>query len=213
MSTLRTWLASCALLVIGGVALATATDGFRAFTSEAARRVEIRRHPPQVPAVTLETQSGAHVDVADLRGKSDADVIAAMLNVTDSRFQTELKLQAKDAGKLPRDYQIPAVHRENFPERIAAALKPARDAGLLPAFPFGCDFTDVEQRLIPALQILQDASRSPRQLLSLVLEGLRPASMADQPALARMGLDRPNMLSDRFYRVLLNAALKRSDKK
>ena len=69
MSTLRTWLASCALLVIGGVALATATDGFRAFTSEAARRVEIRRHPPQVPAVTLETQSGAHVDVADLRGK------------------------------------------------------------------------------------------------------------------------------------------------
>ncbi|HVV40220.1 MAG TPA: acetyl-CoA hydrolase/transferase C-terminal domain-containing protein [Nitrobacter sp.] len=151
--------------------------------------------------------------IADLRGKSDADVIAAMLNVTDSRFQVELKLQAKDAGKLPRDYQIPAAHRENFPDRITAALKPARDAGLLPAFPFGSDFTDVEQRLIPALQILQEASRSPRRLLSLAVEGLRPASMADQPALARMGLDRPNMLSDRFYRMLLNAALKRSSGK
>jgi protein SCO1/2 len=69
MSTLRTWLASCTLLVIGGVALATATDGFHAFTSEAARRVEIRRHPPQVPGVTLETQSGAHVNLTDLRGK------------------------------------------------------------------------------------------------------------------------------------------------
>lgn len=69
MSTLRTWLASCVLLVIGGVALATATDGFRAFTSEAARRVEIRRHPPQVPVVMLETQSGAHINLTDLRGK------------------------------------------------------------------------------------------------------------------------------------------------
>src|SRR5258707_7521228 len=44
--------------------------------------------------------------VADLRGKSDADVIAAMLAVTDSRFQDELARQAKDAGKLPRDFKI-----------------------------------------------------------------------------------------------------------
>src|SRR6202023_2477250 len=34
--------------------------------------------------------------VADIRGKSDADVIAAMLAVTDSRFQDELARQAKD---------------------------------------------------------------------------------------------------------------------
>ena len=47
--------------------------------------------------------------VADLRGKSDADVIAAMLAVTDSRFQTELMRQAKDAGKLARNYEIPAA--------------------------------------------------------------------------------------------------------
>jgi acyl-CoA hydrolase len=148
--------------------------------------------------------------VADLRGKSDAEVIAAMLNVTDSRFQAELKLQAKDAGKLPRDYQIPAAHRENFPERIATALGPARAAGLLPSFPFGSDFTEVEQRLIPALQVLQEASRSPRQLLSLAFSGLRPAAVSDQPALVRMGLDRPNTFPDRLYRILLNAALKRS---
>ena len=92
--------------------------------------------------------------VADVRGKSDADVIAAMLQVSDSRFQGELMRQAKDAGKLPRGHEIPAAHRENYPERISRALKPAREAGLLPSFPFGSDFTDVEQRLIPALQIL-----------------------------------------------------------
>ena len=42
--------------------------------------------------------------VADLRGKSDADVIAAMLAVADSRFQAELARQAKDAGKLPQEF-------------------------------------------------------------------------------------------------------------
>ena len=67
--------------------------------------------------------------VADLRGKSDADVIAAMLAVADSRFQDDLMRQAKDAGKLPKNFEIPAAHRDNYPERIARALKPARDAG------------------------------------------------------------------------------------
>src|SRR5258708_25242350 len=95
--------------------------------------------------------------MADTRGKSDADVIAAVLGVADSRFQAELARQAKDAGKLPKSFEIPAAHRENFPERIASALKPAREAGLLPSFPFGSDFTDAEQRLIPALQLFRVA--------------------------------------------------------
>ena len=80
--------------------------------------------------------------VADLRGKSDADVIAAMLQVADSRFQNELARQAKDAGKLPANFEIPNACRENYPQRIADALRPARQAGLLPSFPFGSDFTD-----------------------------------------------------------------------
>src|SRR5258708_35543012 len=102
--------------------------------------------------------------MADTRGKSDADVIAAMLAAADSRFQDELARQAKDAGKLPKSFEIPAAHRENFPARIAIALKPARDAGLLPSFPFGSDFTDVEQRLIPAFQLLQEPQPKPDHL-------------------------------------------------
>src|SRR5579863_6874478 len=51
--------------------------------------------------------------VADLRGKSDADVIAAMLQIADSRFQHELARRAKDAGKLPADFQIPKAFRSN----------------------------------------------------------------------------------------------------
>ena len=149
--------------------------------------------------------------VADLKGKSDADVIAAMLGVADSRFQNELTRQAKDAGKLRKNFEIPAAHRENFPERIAGALKPAREAGLLPTFPFGSDFNETEQRLIPALQLLQDAQRSPRRLPGLLWQGFtRKPDGADTECLARLGLDRPATLAERAYRALVSAALARS---
>ncbi|SHG76254.1 acetyl-CoA hydrolase/transferase C-terminal domain-containing protein [Bradyrhizobium erythrophlei] len=149
--------------------------------------------------------------VADLRGKSDADVIAAMLAVADSRFQAELARQAKDAGKLPKNFEIPAAQRENLPERIASALKPAREAGLLPSFPFGSDFTDTEQLLIPALQILQEAQRTPLRLPGLLWQGLtHTPDVADHECLARLGLDAPVTWSERAYRALVSAALARS---
>ena len=149
--------------------------------------------------------------VADLRGKSDADVIAAMLQVADSRFQNELTRQAKDAGKLPANFEIPKAYRENHPERIADALRPARQAGLLPAFPFGSDFTEVEQRLIPALQFLQEVQRSPLSLPALLWQGwTQPSGPADAECLARLGLDKPSTWQERAYRGLVSAALAKS---
>jgi hypothetical protein len=149
--------------------------------------------------------------IADLRGKSDADVIAAMLAVADSRFQNDLMRQAKDAGKLPKDFEIPASYRDNHPERIARALQPAREAGLLPSFPFGSDFTEVEQRLIPALQILQDAQRAPRRLARLLWQGfVGSPDASDRECLARLGLDKPATWPERAYRALVSAALARS---
>jgi acetyl-CoA hydrolase/transferase-like protein len=149
--------------------------------------------------------------VADVRGKSDAEVIAAMLAIADSRFQGELARTAKDAGKLPKNFEIPAAHRENFPERIAVALKPAREAGLLPSFPFGSDFTEVEQRLIPALQLLQAVKRAPLQLPGMLWDGFwRKPDAADEECLTRLGLDRPADFKERAYRALIAAALARS---
>jgi len=149
--------------------------------------------------------------VADVRGKSDAETIAAMLAVTDSRFQDELAKIAKDAGKLPKDHEIPRSHRENYPERITSALKPARDAGLLPSFPFGSDFDGVEQRLIPALQLLREAQRTSLRLPGLLWQGMRqPPDAANRECLARLGLDRPTSFAERGYRALVNAALARS---
>jgi len=145
---------------------------------------------------------------ADVRGKSDVDVIAAMLSIADSRFQQELTRMAKDASKLPKDFEVPAAYRENTPERVSVALKPARDTGLLPSFPFGSDFTEVEQRLIPALQVLQDAQQKPLHLARLLWNGMtHPPGPADRECLARLGLDKPTTFAERMYRALVNAAL------
>jgi hypothetical protein len=151
--------------------------------------------------------------VAELKGKSDAEVIAAMLQIADSRFQDELAREAKDAGKLPKNFEIPAAHRDNYSDRVASALKPARTAGLLPSFPFGTDFTEVEQRLIPALQLLQEAQRTPRTLARLFWQGLtRAPDAGEHECLARLGLDRPTTWSEGGYRTLVSAALARSGK-
>ncbi len=142
--------------------------------------------------------------IADLRGKSDEDVVQAMIAITDSRFQDELARRAKEVGKLAKDYEIPAAQRENHPGRIAAALKPLLDNGMLPPFPFGSDFTETELRLLPALGKLQGAK--PGGLLRFAMAGFGRAN--DPEALDRMGLSAPASLADRFWRALVNGALK-----
>ena len=145
--------------------------------------------------------------VADLRGKTDRDVIAAMLAVADSRFQDELLRQAKEAGKIEQGFELPAACRDNTPERIARALKPAREQGLLPPFPFGTDFTATEQRLLPALERLRSLSLP--QLAVLLARGfLSPAAAPDiRDCLSRMALDHPSGPKEHVEAALLKGAL------
>lgn len=146
--------------------------------------------------------------VADLRGKDDQGVIAAMLSIADSRFQPELMRKAKDAGKLPKHYELPAYARENTPEQLERALSPLRERGFLPPFPFGTDFNEVEQRLIPALQRLQLASTSPLSLFRLALRGAGGAPAKHETAcLARLGLNGGGM-KNRLYAYFLRGALR-----
>ena len=140
---------------------------------------------------------------ADLRGKPDSEVVAAMLAIADSRFQDELLDSAKRAGKISRTYEIPPAHRDNTPARLEAALGGARRQGLLPLFPFGSDFTEVEQRLMPALAKLRNATRG--DLVRLALRG--GGKKDDRAALDRMELAHPKTLRDRIYRRLLAGAL------
>jgi hypothetical protein len=142
--------------------------------------------------------------IADIRGKSDREVIAAMLAITDSRFQDELLRQAKDAGKIEREFTLPKSARDNTPDAIARALKPAAEAGLLPVFPFGTDFTAIEQRLIPALQVLKSAP--PSRLAALFMRGLGGGA-EDVDCLERLGLARPKSVTQWFYAALVRGAL------
>jgi hypothetical protein len=148
--------------------------------------------------------------IADLRGRTDRDVIAAMLAVADSRFQDELLRQAKDAGKIEKRFALPPACRDNSPERIERALAGARGAGLLARFPFETDFTPVEQRLLPALQALKSAAASPLRLGGLLARGLGASAQGAeiQDCLARMGLERPASLTERVYAALLRGALR-----
>lgn len=148
--------------------------------------------------------------VADLRGKSDEDVIAAMLSIADSRFQDELLREAKKNGKISKNYEIPAQFKNNTPERIARALKPAKERGLLPDFPFGTNFNEVELRIIPALQLLKQKLASPLSLVPILLRGLTaPRNAATEECIERMGLTRAASLKDKIYRALLRGALRR----
>jgi acyl-CoA hydrolase len=145
--------------------------------------------------------------IADLRGKTDRDVIAAMLAIADSRFQDDLLRRAKAAGKIEKGFELPAACRDNTPERIARALGDARERGLLPPFPFGSDFTAAEERLIPALKLLRAAP--PLRLARLLARGLFSPAPAKEvrECLARMGLARPSGPKQRAQAALLRAAL------
>jgi hypothetical protein len=112
-----------------------------------------------------------------------------------------------EAGKIGKDYELAAVHRENTPERIERTLKPAREQGLPPAFPFGTDFSRTEQRLAEALRRLSISSSM--QLLRSMLAGMRAGAPTAEvtDCLARMGLERPPALAERGYRALLCGAL------
>src|SRR5258708_13169012 len=79
--------------------------------------------------------------VADLRGLSDQDTIAALLNIADSRFQDGLKREAQAAGKLRLDHRIPDFLRNKTPRAFDERFILAPAPPLFSAFPFAPAFT------------------------------------------------------------------------
>jgi acyl-CoA hydrolase len=147
--------------------------------------------------------------VADLRGCTDEDVIAALLNVTDSRFQAELLSQAQSAGKIRPDYRIPEAFCDNLPQRLLRSLKAHRDAGRFSEYPFGTDLTAVEIELTRALKYLDARTGSGRGRLRTMLAALMSGGRAPShaAALQRMGLDNPRTPGAWLERRLVSYAL------
>ena len=142
--------------------------------------------------------------IADLKGAEDKDVVAQMLSITDVQFQERLLQTAKSNIKIDSDFQLEDDWKLNSQTVLKQSLQPFIQEGLLPDYPFGTDFDQLEQKLIPVLQDLRRLGSSKFSLLKLVVKGFqRKASSQDQAHLERLGLDKPADLSDKITRLAL----------
>jgi acyl-CoA hydrolase len=147
--------------------------------------------------------------VADLRGKADSQVAKALIHIADGRFQADLLAQAKKAGKIESDYEIPAEFLNNTPGALNSSLGQFVGSGVLVPFPLGSDFTPVEWALAKALKrVKARAASTPKWKLAMkaLLAANPPASA--QPFLERMNLLQPDSIETKVVRALLLEELK-----
>jgi acyl-CoA hydrolase len=144
--------------------------------------------------------------IADLRGKPDAAVIEALLNISDSRFQPGLIEQAQTVGKLPKDFRLDPRFADNTPQRLQAIA--ARHPNLFPEYPLGCDFTAIERDLLRALNWLKSKFKL-TEILELGKAALdAPEASAFPEHLERMQLTNPEGLKEDLFQRLLLTGLK-----
>ncbi len=149
--------------------------------------------------------------IADIRGKTDEEVVKELLCVADSRFQPELVARAKAAGKLSEDHQIPEAFTHNYSNRIRQKVGRFRKDGLFPVFPFGTDFTHEEQVIGKALKSLKTRTSGFWPRLSTILRALTIMKIPDEtvPYLKRMQLDKPRNFQENLYQKLLILVLQK----
>ncbi len=142
--------------------------------------------------------------VAQLRGKSNSEVIAALINIADSRFQEDLRAWAVAHEQLPADYCIPAQYRNNTPSVLAEKLQAYQQD--FPDFPFGHDFSDEELVIIGALEKLKSASAHPLTLASFIFKNALKNSTIPEAYLRRMGFTGSGTLKEKLLQKLFVAA-------
>jgi acyl-CoA hydrolase len=147
--------------------------------------------------------------IADLRGKTDQEIIAALLNITDSRFQEGLLEEAKKAGKIADGYQIPEEHRNNTPERLEQDLAAFRGKGFFPPFPFGTDFTDEELIIGKALKGLKARMSQGMKKISSLSKAVTIRKIPEKalPYLKRLQLDEVKGAKEKMMQKLVIHAL------
>ncbi len=132
--------------------------------------------------------------VADLRGKSDEEIVRALLDIADSRFQEELLATAKAARKIDSRYEIPNSRRGNTPESVRSVIDAWQDRGLFPAFPLGTELSQEEIVLGKSLRDVKAVMDEPKALIRAVIRSF--VHDVDQkqaaPYLERIGLAHPD---------------------
>lgn len=143
--------------------------------------------------------------VADLLAKTDEEIAIALIEVADSRFQTELLAGVKASGKVRESYQIPEQYLNNYPEEISKIVSKWQARGCFPAFPFGSDFTAEEIALGTSLKEIKSLMAKPRSMLKAVIRSymLKVDESEAKPFLERLNLSHPNSTKDKILQHLL----------
>lgn len=98
----RNTLASIAVLLFGLVLFYIGTDGFQAFTAEAARVERLKEDKPKFPAVTLEDSKGRAYPFSEFKGKY---VFITFLYTSCGTVCPELEMNMGEVYKqLPKRY-------------------------------------------------------------------------------------------------------------
>lgn len=106
-------------LAAGFCTLAAATDGFRAFTSQTARRIDVREHPRAVPPVPLQTARGQTIDFASLRGRW------LLVDFIYTRCRTYCSLQGSVFARLQQRLAQPITRGKVM--LLSVSFDPAHD--------------------------------------------------------------------------------------
>lgn len=143
--------------------------------------------------------------IADLRGKTDSEIIIALLNIADSRFQQDLLAAAIESGKLVDGYLIPEAFMNNTPQSVAAFISEWKGQNYFPAYPLGSDFTDEEKALAHSLRELKHLQAEPARLIRQTVRSLlNDVDDAEaRPYLERIGLLHPDTPKEKILQQLL----------
>ena len=146
--------------------------------------------------------------IADLRGKSDRDVVVAMLGVADGAFQAGLAEAARNAGKLEPSFSLPdsGAQPGGADRGRPGAGQARRPAAGLPAG-LRDDRSRADARRpahVPEVGRLRRPGADPACRPSR-----GPASAQQHAALERLSLASPSTLRDRALRAVVLGALRR----
>ncbi len=101
MAALRTLLVSLVLLAVGIGVVAAATDGFRAYTTETARRIRVSEYPRELPPLALQAADGAETSFGELRGRW------LLVDFIYTRCMTFCSVQGSEFARLQRQLAAP----------------------------------------------------------------------------------------------------------
>ncbi len=150
--------------------------------------------------------------IAATRGRTDAEVIDAMLRIADSAFQPALMAEAKQAGKLPREHQLSEGSTANSLDALQAVFRQPEFKAHFPDYPLGSVLTADEQQLIKALEWLQSNTATTSSKLRAFLAAMNTRALpANNAAIERIGLADASGLGPKVLRRLVRYALNRID--